>query len=151
MGGEDSCLPPLCCSHCQYVRPVARGLGPTRRPAQFSWRTEARQAWFVLWWTVRGVCLDGPGTCTACISRSCSAASLWHFQLLVYSKCIPPTVITEIMHGRPGQYFTWPMPSPWSWLSLGGVLYRCFLSHMGLASSQKWCGRVGLGGVLFPP
>jgi hypothetical protein len=33
--------------------------------------------------------------------RGCSAASFWQFQLLVNSKCIRPTVINKITHGRP--------------------------------------------------
>ncbi len=40
-----------------------------------------------------------------CPDRSCSAASLLHFQLLLYNKHTQPTVMTEITHGRQGPAF----------------------------------------------
>ncbi len=42
--------------------------------------------WFVLWWTGRTGCLALPYR-TVCPDSSCPAASWWHFQLLLYSKC----------------------------------------------------------------
>ncbi len=42
------------------------------------------------------------GPYSVCPGRSCSAASWWHFKLILCSKYTEPTVMTEIMHDRQG-------------------------------------------------
>ncbi len=79
------------------MRPKARGLAQHGGPP--GWRGVTRQVWFCTWWTGRTIDLPFPYR-TRCLYRSCPIARWWNFQLLLYSKCTQPSVMSYAMQGR---------------------------------------------------
>ncbi len=64
--------------------------------------TVTRQVGFCTWWTGRTACLSLTVPVGDCSIRSCPAARWWNFQLLLYSKCIQPSVMSYVTQGRHG-------------------------------------------------
>ncbi len=87
-------------AHCTLtVRPKARGLAQHGGPP--GWLEESEPAGVILF------VMDGPRRLpflyrTGCPERSCPAASSWNFQLLLYSKCTQPSVMSYFTQGRHG-------------------------------------------------
>ncbi len=82
------CLQFLVLVLCSAMRPKARGLTQHGGP-------ESDPAGVILY------AVDGPyhlsfPYCNGCPDRSCPAASWWNFQLLLYSKCTQPSVMSYV-------------------------------------------------------
>ncbi len=84
-------------------RPWARRLEswPNTAARLAGWRKVTRQVWFSA--PYRMVALTG----------AAQLASWWNFQLLLYSKCTKPSVMSYVTQGRHGWYSSRPMPSLW--------------------------------------
>jgi hypothetical protein len=81
----------------ETLRPKARGLSQHGGPP--GWQEESDPAGVILY------VMDGPYRLpfayrTGCPDRSYPAACWWNFQLLLYSKCTQPSVMTYITQGR---------------------------------------------------
>ncbi len=94
--------------------------GPSKSIAQLRWRRQACMvgALFVLYREK-----NCAGAATLNRAAQCSAASYSQLQLVVYSVCTQPLVITQITHGDPGQYSSVPMPVLYNSVSGSTLVY----------------------------
>ncbi len=96
------------------IRPKARGLAQHGVPP--GWLEESDPTGVILY------VMDGPHRLSfsyrkGCPDRSCPAASCWNFQLMLYSKCTQPSVVSYARKAWPGTLVE-PMPMPSLWLRL---------------------------------